>query len=289
MKFRSEQIVFLKSYIAALKPTWMGKFAYWFFPFRKKVVLDNLRLVFDSILEPQEITLLAQAFYSHMFKSIKETLLLRLIPLEQLKKKVEIKGLEHMWTLLEQDVKGAILITGHFGSWEFAPIAGMAHFPEFRGRFYFVRKMLSLKWLEKLLFNRYHEAGLHVIPKRNSLDKVCDALEKNNAVIFVLDQHSSTSGREGIKTEFLGYPAGTYRSPAMIAKFTHVPVMPVRSYRQKNGIHILEFLPRIEWVSCPNESDEIRINTQRYNQVLEQFVLDYPDQWLWMHKRWKAD
>lgn len=288
MNFTSEQITRLKTYISKLKLSWTSYFCFYLIPFRKKTVLANLHHVFGNVLTSDEIKTLAIAFYGHVAKSLKETLLLRLLSIQALKEKVEIKGQEYMLQL-QSEPKGAILITGHFGSWEFAPIAGMLHFPEYRGRFYFVRKLISAKWIETILFRRYNEAGLKVIPKKNSLTKVCDILEESNAVVFVMDQHASLNNRDGILVNFFGSPAATYRSPAVIAKYMQVPVLPVRSYRSRNGKHVLEFLPKLPWITAANQEDEIKLNTEQFNHVLEQCILDYPEQWMWMHKRWKRD
>lgn len=287
MRFSDKQIHDLKAYISDLKPSWLGRFIFRYLPFRKKIVLSNLNNVFGEVLTLEEIKTLAQAFYGHLIKSIQETFLLRFVSPKSLLQRVVILGQEHMWALLDSKTKGAILITGHFGSWEFAPLIGMQHFPEFRHRFYFVRKMIKNKFIESLLFKRYYDAGLNVIPKKNSLNKVCDVLEQNNAVIFVMDQHASLNNRDGIPVEFFGKLAGTYRSPAIIAKYTGVPVLPVRGYRRSDGQHVLEFFPPLSWISCENEKDEIYQNTKKYNEYIEKFILDYPEQWIWLHKRWK--
>lgn len=287
-QFTAAQIQHLKNRIATLKPTLGGNFLYRCIPFRKKVVLHNMRQVFSEVLSDQEIVKLSKAFYSHVAKSLKENIALRFISEKKLKQKAEVVGAQHMWDLLKHKVRGAILITGHFGNWEFAPIAGMLHFREFEGRFYFVRKLLGSKRIEKILFHRYYKSGLEVIPKKNSLNTVCDKLESNNAVVFVMDQHASLKAKDGVMVDFFGKPAGTFRSPAMIAKYTEVPVLPSRTYRREDGKHVLEFFPPLEWIKCENEKDEIAANTRVYNQWLEKFILEYPEQWLWMHKRWKT-
>lgn len=287
MKLTDQQSNYVKAYLKKLKPSLTGKFFYYCIPFRKKVVLQNMQQVFGNVFSKAEIIKLAQAFYSHIATSLKENLLMRFMTLDHIKNKAEIKGSEFLYELIGNKVKGAILITGHFGNWEFAPIAGILHFTEYKGRFYFVRKLIATQWIEKILFHRYYQAGLQVIPKKNSLDKVCDVLEKNNAVVFVMDQHASIQAKDGIRVDFFGKPAGTFRSPAMIARYTKVPVLPCRSYRREDGIHILEFFKRLEWNSAENSKEEIELNTRRYNKILEDFIIEYPDQWLWMHKRWK--
>ena len=286
--FTQEQINYLKHYVATLKPSLAGKLLYYFVPFRKQVVLSNMRQVFDSIFSEQEIQILAKAFYSHIALSIGENLALRFMTEKQIRARAEVVGEKHMRDLQNNPVKGAILITAHFGNWEFAPIAGILNFKEFQGRFFFVRKTLVNKTIEKILFRRYYQAGLNVIPKKNSLDKVCDALEKNNAVIFVLDQHASLKAKDGILVDFFGKPAGTFKSPAMIAKYMQVPVLPTRSYRRFDGKHILEFFPPMPWKTADNDKEELALNLRTYNAALEKMILEYPDQWLWMHRRWKT-
>lgn len=286
--FSAQQINQLKTYLHELKPTLGGKFLYYLLPYRKKVVLANMRQVFGDVLSTTEIIKLAQCFYSHISLSFIENFKLRFMSTEQIRNSAMVIGAEHMWNLENHPIKGAILITGHFGNWEFAPIAGILNFKEFQGRFYFVRKLIGTKTIEKILFKRYYEAGLQVIPKRNSLDKVCHALETNNCVVFVMDQHASIKAKDGIMVDFFGKKAGTFKSPAMIAKYTQVPVLPARNYRRKDGKHVLEFFAPLNWIEHEDPKIELALNTRKYNEVLEHFILEHPEQWLWMHKRWKS-
>lgn len=283
-----EQIQYLKQYVANIKPSLSGKFFYYLLPFRKKVVLANMRMVFGDILTEPEIQSLAQGFYSHVARSLKENIFLRFMTKKQIQARAKIIGEKYLYDLMGQKIKGAILITGHFGNWEFAPIAGILNFQQFRNRFYFVRKMIVNKTVEKILFNRWYQAGIKVIPKKNSLEKVCDALEQDNAVVFVIDQHASIKAKDGLLIDFFGKPAGTFKSPALIAQYMKVPVLPSRSYRRSDGIHILEFMPPLPWLHAENEKDEIALNLRQYNKIIEDLILEYPDQWLWMHKRWKT-
>jgi len=275
----------LKDYVAKLKPGFWGKFCYYVLPFRKKVVLSNMQHVFGNILSQQEITKLAQSFYGHLLRSIGENISLRFMSENKLREQAVIIGKEIPLKLAEQK-KGIAVLTGHFGNWELAPIAGIMNFQQFQGKFHFVRKQQSPP-VEKILFRRYYQAGLKVIPKKNSLNQVCDALADGEVVVFVMDQHASTSVKDGIAVDFFGKKAGTYRSLAMIARYTDVPVIPACSYRQADGKHVLQFLDPIPWIACENQNEELHLNTRAYNEALEKMILAHPDQWLWLHKRWK--
>ena len=264
----------------------MGKLAYHCIPYRRGVIKDNIKLVFDHVLTTQEQEHLAKAFYSHLLTSIKEMIQLRFLSEKQLCDRVDVVGYERLLAVAEEG-KGVLVLTGHFGNWEFAPLGGISNFKQFKGQFHFIRRTLGSKTLERILFRRYFQAGLNVIPKKDSLQQVCDALEKNHAVVFVLDQHASLVNRDGIAAEFFGKKAGTYRSLASFARHTGVPVVPAAGYRLPNGRHVLEFHEPIVWQDYLSTQESIYRNTLAYNQALERIVLAHPEQWLWLHKRWK--
>lgn len=266
--------------------TLAGKCFYYAFPYRRRVLFSNLHQVYGEALTGCEKKHLAQAFYSHLAKSLKELCWVRFMRQETLKARVEVHGEDHLLQLAAEG-KGALLLTAHVGNWEFAPLGAMLNFKSFSGHFHFIRRSLQVKWLEKLLFKRYYQAGLRIIPKKGSLDQVCEVLTHSNAVIFVLDQHASLANRDGIAVEFFGKKAGTYRSLASLARHTQLPVIPVTTYRRPDDTHVLAFLAPIPWTDYPTSQEALYYNTKRYNEALEQLILAHPEQWMWVHKRWK--
>lgn len=276
----------LQEKINQLPVSFIGRLVYRFLPYRLRVIRQNINLVFADSLLPLQKEKLIKAFYSHVASSIKEIILLRFMSERKLREAVEVRGHQRLLDVVAHH-RGVLILTGHFGNWEFAPLGGVLNFKEFQGQFHFIRRTLGLKGLERLLFRRYYEAGLNVIPKKNSLDQVCQALEKNHAVIFVLDQHASLANRDGIAVEFFGKKAGTYRSLATLARHTGVPVVPAAGYRLPNGKHVLEFHEAIPWVDYGCQKDSLYRNTLAYNQALERIILAHPEQWHWLHKRWK--
>jgi KDO2-lipid IV(A) lauroyltransferase len=270
----------------ALSVTWVGRFIYRYLPYRRRVILANIDNVFGNKLLKSHKIRLAQAFYSHLATSFKEMISLRFLSEKQLCARVDVKGHERLLEIAAEG-RGVLVLTGHFGNWEFAPLGGILNFKQFKGQFHFIRRMLGNKRIERILFRRYYRSGLNVIPNKNSLQHVCDALDKNHAVVFVLDQHASIVNRDGIAAEFFGKKAGTYRSLASFARHTGVPVVPAAGYRLKNGKHVLEFFEPIKWRDYDTTTESIYRNTLAYNQALERIILANPEQWLWLHKRWK--
>ncbi|MBI2785216.1 MAG: lysophospholipid acyltransferase family protein [Legionella longbeachae] len=249
----------------------LGRVIYKFLPYKRQVIMANIDRVYGNQLNAAQKKRLATSYYSHLLTSFKEAIHLRFMSEETLRKKVEVRGHKNMLDVVAQQ-KGVLVLTGHFGNWEVAPIGGVLNFKEFQGQFHFIRRTLSIKSIERSLFKQYYQAGLNVIQKKNSLDKVCSALEKNHAVIFVLDQHASLANRDGIAVE---------------SRYTGVPVIPAAGYRLPNGKHVLEFYDPIPWKDYGNTTESLYRNTLEYNQALERIILSHPEQWNWMHKRWK--
>ncbi|MFT4059162.1 MAG: lysophospholipid acyltransferase family protein [Legionella sp.] len=276
----------LEKQINELPVSFLGRMIYKYIPYKRQIIMENIERVYGDRLNATKKKHLAMAYYSHLLKSFKEALQLRFMSEAKLRDLVEVRGHEHMLSVVAQQ-KGVLVLTGHFGNWEVAPIGGVLNFKEFQGQFHFIRRTLSIKAIERSLFKQYYQVGLNVIPKKNSLDKVCSALEQNHAVIFVLDQHASLVNRDGIAVEFFGEKAGTYRSLATLSRYTGVPVIPAAGYRLPNGKHVLEFYDPILWKDYDSAAEALYQNTLAYNQALERIILAHPEQWNWMHKRWK--
>lgn len=264
----------------------LGTLLYYLLPYRRRIIFSNMNQVYGESLSIQEKKHLAKAFYSHLATSLKEMLLLRFLSNDALKKRVEVQGHEHVLSVASQG-KGVLLLTCHLGNWEFAPLGAMLNFDEYQGHFHFIRRTLTNKSIERLLFNRYYQAGLRVIPQKGSMQQVLEVLHDNHAIIFVLDQHASLVNRDGIAVEFFGKKAGTYRSLASLARHTELPVIPTETYRKPDGNHVLIFHPPIAFQDYPTTRETLYENTRKYNEALEQMILSHPEQWMWLHKRWK--
>jgi KDO2-lipid IV(A) lauroyltransferase len=252
---------------------------------RRRIVMANMRVVFGDQLSASDIKRLAKAFYRHFWDVICENLAMFWRTDRRLANMVDVVGVEHLFAAGEKG-QGLLILTGHFGNWELTSIAAMLQYKEYRDRFFVIRKSLSAG-LEHVLFRRFHQAGLQVIPPFNTLSQVLRALANNDVVIFILDQHTMVDVPKGIAVDFFGRTAGTNRSLALLTAHSGAPVIPAIAYRKKDGRHVLRFEEPLKWIYDDDPEEEIRLNTQHYNQVLERFVLEHPEQWFWAHRRWK--
>ena len=191
---------------------------------------------------------------------------------------------EHLAAAREKG-KGVLLLAGHFGNWEVSTVAGMSQFKQYRGLLHFIRRPLNPKWFNDLVMRRFRKAGFGTLEKSGSLDEILALLEDNRIVVSIFDQF--TVKKYGIPSEFFGHPAHTFKSLAVLAQFTGAPVIPSSSWREADGTHVLLFEPPVEVITEGRTKDIIAKNTKRFNEALERIILRHPEQWIWMHKRWK--
>jgi KDO2-lipid IV(A) lauroyltransferase len=262
----------------------LGRLIYHLLPIRRRTILRNLRRVFAGKITNAEIAGLAQAFYAHFARLIWEFALFPLLNEESKASQVRVEN-EQAMRRAHENGRGILILTGHFGNWELTGVAAISQFPEYRDRFYFLRKPLRPALLDTVVKRRFKRAGLGVIESKGSLYEIIDHLAARSAVAFVMDQHAG--GRDGVRIDFFGAPAYTFRSLAIIALQTGAPVVPAASYRERDGKHVLRFEEALPLIEHDDADEAIRLNTRAYNQALERMVLRHPEQWFWMHNRWK--
>jgi KDO2-lipid IV(A) lauroyltransferase len=263
---------------------WFGKFLYYLLPYRRAVVLGNLRRVFGEVLPEAEIVRLAQAYYAHYLRFLVEFVQRPFMSVKRRNARVKVENVESPIRAHARG-KGVFLLTGHFGNFEVATVAGIARFPQYRGLLYFIRRALKPAWFNSLITWRFRRAGFGTLSKRGSLEAIYEVLEHGGIIVYVFDQHASAP--DGIAVDFFGHPAGTFKSLAILALETGAPVVPASSWREPDGTHVIRFEEPLPLIECEDVGEAIRRNTRAYNAVLERMLLRHPEQWIWMHRRWK--
>jgi len=264
---------------------WVGKLVYYLMPLRRKVVLENLRRVFAESVSETEICRLAQAYYAHYARFLVDFVRQLVMSAKRRKSWIRVENIESPLRVHNAG-KGILLLTGHFGNWEVSTVAGIRQFPEYRGLLYFVRRPLRPKWLNDFITWRFKKAGLGTLSKRGSLDQILELLGKGAIIVNIFDQHARKG--EGVVVDFLGHPASTFKSLALLAMDTGAPVIPSYSWREPDGTHVLRFEEPLPLIECEDVGEAIRRNTRAYNAALERMLLRHPEQWIWMHRRWKV-
>ena len=177
--------------------------------------------------------------------------------------------------------KGILYLTGHFSSWELLPTAHALHgYP-----LSFTTRPLDNARLEKFLRRIRESKGNAVIYKKDSARRILKELKAGRTVGVLMDHNVSPS--EGIFADFFGVPAATSTGVALLSLRTGAPVLPGYLTPLCGGRYIFKFLPPIDMTRTGNTTEDLRVNTQRLNDVLERIIREQPESWLWGHKRWK--
>jgi len=263
---------------------WIGRLLYHGLPVRRAVVLENLQRVFGHTHDPASIERLAQAHYAHLARLVAEFVRFPLLSPAGRRALVRVENVEAIRRVYGHG-RGVLVLTAHLGNWEVATLGGLSQFPEHRGQFHALRRPLWPRRLDRLVTRRFRRAGIGVLPKKGALDAVLACLAAGHAVIFPFDQHAG--GRDGVRVEFFGHPAGTFRSLAILSLTTGVPVVPMATWREPDGRHVVRFEAALPILEDADVGAAIRANTRAYNAALERMIARHPEQWFWMHRRWK--
>ncbi len=192
----------------------------------------------------------------------------------------DITGLSHYRNAFNKK-KGVLLLTAHIGNWELLPIIGfMAGCPV-----NIVYRPLDSKPLDQFFIKTRTRFGAKLIITLHSMRKIMKALNQGEAVVLLMDQNMDWY--DGVFTTFFGRRACTSKGLALLALKTGAPVLPVFLVREESHFNA-EFGPEIPLIKTNDKIRDVEDNTQQYNDVIEAFVRRYPDQWFWVHQRWKT-
>ncbi|KPL00126.1 MAG: hypothetical protein AMJ91_05330 [candidate division Zixibacteria bacterium SM23_73_3] len=245
---------------------------------RRKVTLINLR---NSLGKKKDgLVSIGRKAYQNVGKSMVEYSLFPSLDKEKIFSMVEFEGVEHFDEALRRG-KGAILVTGHFGSWE---LMGAALSQKGYPIDFLVGEQHNL--LVDNLMNDYRRSmGIGIIKMGAAAKGIIKAVKSSRLVAMLSDQDA---GSDGTVVEFFGRPASTPKGPAAFALKMDVPIIMgfiIRENQKKQRIIIEE---PIFVEKTPDKEEDIRKLTQAYTRVLEEYIRKYPDHWFWPHRRWKS-
>lgn len=173
--------------------------------------------------------------------------------------------------------RGVLLLTLHMGNGDLGCTAlAVAGYP-----MVMVSKLFKFKWLNELWFGMRERAGVKFISPRNSSFGLLKALKSNQVVVIPFDQF--TGPPIGLRSIFFGHETGTGAGLATMAERSKAQVISVFGWRKPDGRHVVEFAREMAADDAP-----IEVVTQRFNDELERIVRLHPEQWMWIHRRWKT-
>lgn len=248
------------------------------FGIRRNVALTNLGIAYpeSDLSWRREVV---KKLYCNLSLSVMEFLILTKNPKVVSKWVTKVEGEEHLENLSKSG-RGAVLLTAHMGNWELlAAWLACKGYPLVAG----VRDPNDVH-VSKLLACYRKALGVETIPKKSLLLKGAKLLKQGKFIGILADQDGGT---DGIRVSFMGKVASTVGGPAALSLLTKAPVVPIVSYRIAPYEHEILVLPPIEPLYELPREEAIGEMTIKFNDILEGFIRRSPEQWLWLHRRWR--
>ncbi|MBP5534178.1 MAG: lysophospholipid acyltransferase family protein [Alphaproteobacteria bacterium] len=251
---------------------WLGRAFSVFLPEKKKVALFNLKRCFPEKTEEEHKKILA-GMWEHLGRMAGE-----LSHGWGVGKRVKVVGAEHFEEARTRG-KGGFIASGHVGNWELCgPVLmkfGIILHPVYRAA--------NNPWIEKFIFSHRKIKGMQLIPKGTAGARLMIELLRNKEYIGILCDQKL---REGIDVPFFGYPARTAPAVATLALKCDLSIVPTRIIREKGAHYTCYFSKALD---LPNTGDKTADTYQlmlTINKILEDWIKEHPEQWLWIHHRW---
>jgi KDO2-lipid IV(A) lauroyltransferase len=259
----------------------MAWLAYLFSKKLRSIAEKNLSMALPEIGKTQGKALVKGVFLN-LGRLLGEFSQLPKIRPDNISEIVVYDGFENYAASVERG-KGTLFLTAHFGAWELCPFAHAVYGHPLK----FVIRPIDNPLIDKLINSYRTLTGNELIEKKNSLRDILKALRSNRGVGILIDQNATPEA--GVFAKYFNILACTTSSLATIALRTGATVVPgVLIWDDKLRKHRLHFEAPVNLIQTGNLQADITENTALFNQILEGLVRQYPEQWLWVHRRWKT-
>jgi KDO2-lipid IV(A) lauroyltransferase len=267
-----------------------------FVPSRRKVALENLMAAFPELAgEPARAERLVLGMYSHFVRAVVEALLLgRKLHIVNWRSFLTLEPAARFPQVMLSTDRAALLVTGHFGNWELLSFAtGAMGF-----RSYAIARVLDNPYLERFTRRLRQSSGQTLIAKKDDFNRLTEVLAAKAKVATLADQDA---GPRGVFVEFFGRPASTHKAVALMAIQFDAPLVVFGVPRvdralyaalpPARGMASVFYAVEVEDLIDPRDyaerPDAVTAITARYTAALERLIRRHPEQYFWLHRRWK--
>jgi len=258
----------------------IGKLVFAILPKERRDVCDNLKIAFPE-KKDAEIERIAKEVFSNLCRNGVEFVSYRKLTPRTLDKWVVSDGAYEKIDRVLSKGKGVIMLASHFGNWEL--ISAYFTLRGYDGTV-IARRMYFHKYDGFINRLRSH-MGVGVIYRDDSPKKILRVLKKNTMLGILADQ--DVDSVEGVFVDFFGRPTYTPKAPVALALASGAPIVPCFMIKEKNR-HRLVLEEPMELEEKSDKQETIKFNTQKWSRIVESYIRRYPEQWVWVHRRWKT-
>jgi KDO2-lipid IV(A) lauroyltransferase len=246
---------------------------------QRRLATAHLEYAQGSSMSPAQRRSVIRGVFKNLGQTGMEWLVLPRLSSQDLQRLISAEGVEHLRSALRQG-NGAILVTGHLGNWELLPLylRGLG----FEGGV--LARRLRYPEYESFLIELRGARGIPTFA-RGSIKEVARLLRSNQIVGMLTDQ--DIDSLEGVFVDFFGHPAYTPVGPSALSMMSQAPILPCFVVREGERFRLV-IEPPVAVQPLEDRAQTLTALTQAWSRVIESYIRRYPDQWVWMHRRWKT-
>lgn len=247
---------------------------------RRRIAYSNLKAAFSKEKPPGELLRITKGVFRNLGETAVEVLRFPKLSKKNIDELVRIEGLQGLEEALAKG-KGVVVLTAHFGNWELASLAMAAKgYPPT-----IIAKEQHHTRLNELL-NLYREStGSKIVTRGMAVREAVKALGANQLVAILADQDAKSGG---CLVKFFNRTTTARQGAISLALRTGCEALPGLMIREGKGRHRVVFEKGLELERSGDEAGDVQAGVQRFTTLLEGYVRQYPEQWLWVHRRWKS-
>jgi KDO2-lipid IV(A) lauroyltransferase len=233
-----------------------------------------------GVCPPDRIPAFIEKVYEHIGLSFVEMLMLpRLMSRGELSRYVRLERFQIVQSLLREG-RGVICVIGHLGNWELIGLGvTLAGYP-----LHSLMRPIDNPWIDRYLLRFRGSTGQKLIPRDRALGEMIRVLQRNQILIVQVDQDARQSG---VYVNFFGRPASTHRAPATLALKYNAPIVMANIYRE-GSLNYCVISDPLYPEAFRDRPDPVKALTQAVSDLFEDCVRAHPEQWFWVHDRWKT-
>src|SRR5580765_3183243 len=255
----------------------LGVCAWMFSGKYRRLATRNLEIAFGNEKSPRELRQLVRRHFRRLGANLLCSVKLTQMPAEKILERVEVENIESMAREFRAGVP-VVLVLSHLGTWEvFAQLM-----PKFVGyvRNASVYQRLGNRFIDDHVRRTRSQTGLELFDRHDGFEPVIDLLRSGGGVGVLSDQHA---GDHGVWTPFFGRLTSTSPLPALLAKRTRAALIAAGVYTTGRARWRMVFSERFDEAGA-----SVAVLTSKINQVIEQQIRRAPEDWFWVHNRWKT-
>lgn len=257
----------------------IGLLIYTFDKDGRQRTISHLTMAFGDQKSPAEIRCLADRVYRHFATAIADAIRLPVILRHGINTLVNAQGMRHLDQALAGG-HGVLMITGHFGNWEVLGAWLVQNGYPLR----VVGTTIENSGLDKIVVEMRNQAGYTNIARGTGTRDIIRSLRQGCPIGMLIDQDTRVPG---VFVQFFGRPTHTPTGPVVLAKKLNIPIVPIFMYLKDDLSYQIECEAPIALEYTGDEAHDLIVNTQKCSDAYERIIRRFPEQWVWMHKRWK--